>query len=1318
MKYLSLLALIIAFTVNAFSQRVVISEYFNQINYPNGEWTEFLVLEDGTSLVNCIFRDNQEALSAWQGGVQFKNVPLWTNLKRGTIIVLEHRSLEKTETLDTNSTDGYLHVSALDDNLFTLFTPTPDPDPSRTWDQKALNIANASDIMQICEADGTHIHSLSHYAQQSSSMWQGLPTPKPNMPTSATVLKSVAIYPGADKNAYLGIGGASQVQSRDSTMGLPNSAQNSLFWRSIREPQWSSTGNIPVDIQPDGNLLTWTASEEVNDNLSGYTIIRYRKSEVAGVIHPSDGTIYGSHNEYKLGTAKFIKNVVNITTYKDKSDMPCGDEYEYRVYAYRFNTGDYPEEAKEVNARGRSYNTNTYAVMSFKKIGPATPKLLVDNKEIALSNDTVLVCMGSTAKLQIKDDAAKQYQYTWYKSDKKIEEATTKFLDVQYTNTITEQYYGAIYDATANCYVYTNKVIVKYLIVPKINIAVENKVLANDTTIYICKNDSKAYRILSGSGYDEKEYKWYLNNTITKQGAKNIAANQNGIYQLKASNSGTCTAESYKITIVLTEPEFTVTPSSLTYSLSATESYLDKKVTIENKKDYPLVIKEFGRANSFQVASPTLPVTIPAFGTQEFTIRYLPASSGKVTELLKCYAVCGDTNTPVVLNVEGTKVPSLLSIDKSNIVFDTLLTCENKEDIDVVTLTNKGSEAIIINKPTIAAPFEVIEGTFPITLSKLDDKLAVKIKFKNSTMPAADYKQDLKIPYTVGGVNYEILVALSGVIAEPELEFEYPEVADTTVIPITTFTDDIITLQYDIEVKNSGNRDITITKPANYQGITFDFAPTTIAAGASDVIKVTVNHSGVTPTEYPFTLNTNPCGKPYHLKLVCSTTGFVIDSVINYGYIAKCPSRIDPKVEEITIKVLGTPESPFITDIVHSENFKLEIADGTPVSDGMKKIKVEFIGNAVKKYDEELKFTIKPMDKVYTIRVKAEVFEPTFEHYETLYFDNVKPNNKLTKSLRIINSNHLPIRLTSISNPVPSGVFSTDADTMVLKTIPPGDSIWIKFAYAPIADGEDRAQVRMKFEIDDCVYEDVVFLNGNTGQSIPLEVKFQAPTIVRLGTTINIPTYAKLDTTKGVQYLQAAIKKVEFDIEFNGSVLLPIEIVPESSLIEAKNLVLTRIDDNSAKGSFDMSSRNMQDGKFFSIRSKFLWGNDTKAEIKLKNFKVVEAAKKFSVKDDSATIKIIGDCAFETGLLKVGEASGLGVTPRINSIDIEYHLVAEDYSTLEIYDAMGKNVYYNEVTNKQGAYSLSINQQLSNGTYIAILRNGNFPRIVKFVVNQ
>lgn len=1324
MKYLSFLALVIAFTVNAFSQRVVISEYFNQNNYPNGEWTEFIILEDNTSLANCIFRDNATGLNAWQGGVKFKDVPLWHNLKRGTIIVLEHRYLEKPETLDKNASDGYLHISALDEELFTQYTPTPDPEPGRPWTEKALNIANPSDIMQICEADGTHIHSLSHYAQQAGSMWQALPNPKPNMPTSAAVLKSVAIFPGANKNAYLGIGGSLQVESRDSTMGLPNSSANSLYWRSIREPQWSSTGNMTVDIQPDGNLLTWTASEEVNDDIAGYTIIRYKKSEVAGVIHPTDGTIYGSYNESKLGTAKFIRNVVNTTNYKDQSDLPCGDEYEYRVYAYRFNSEGKPEEAIEANAHGRSYNTNTYAVKSFNKKGPDTPKLLANGKEISLPVDTILVCIGNTAKLEILDDAAREYKYAWYKidkaTDKKIDGATTKNYEVQYTNTFTEQYYGAIYDATYNCYVYTNKVLVKYLIAPEITIAVNKKVLTKDTTIYICKNDNQAWRILTGAGYDEKEFEWYLNNSVvqSQKGKPKYTVTQDGTYQLKASNSGTCTAASFKVNIVLVDPEFTITPQSLTYSLNANESSSEQKVTIENKRNYPLEIREFGGATNFVVTDPSLPFTIPASAMQEFTIRYLPASSGKVIEVLKCYAVCGDENSPVILNVEGTKVPSVLERDKPAITFDTLLTCENKVEEEVVTLTNTGSEAITINKPSIAAPYEIIDGVLPITLSKQNDKVSITIRFNNNST-AADYKQDLKIPYTVGGVNYEILVALSGVIAEPELEFEYPEIADTTIIPIATFTDAITSQQYEIEVTNSGNTDVTITKPVNDQGITFDYVPATIAAGASDVIKVTVNHSGVTPTEYPFTLNTDPCGNPYHLKLVCSTTGFVIDSVINYGYIAKCPSRIDPIERDITIKVLGTPESPFITDIVHSENFKLEIADGTPVSDGMKKIKVEFIGNAVKKYDEELKFTIKPMDKVYTIRVKAEVFEPKFDHFATLYFDDVKPGTTQPRSLRIINSNNpLPIKLTNISDPVPSGVFTTSEENEVPQTILPGDSIWVKFAYSPIVDGEERAQVRMKFEVDGCEYEDVVYLNGNTGQTIPLEVKFQAPTIVRLGTTINIPTYAKLDTTKDVKYLQAAIRKVEFDIEFNGSVLLPIEIVSESILIEAKNLVLTRIDDNSAKGSFEMSSRNMQDGKFFSIRSKFLWGNDTKAEIKLKNFKVVEAAKKFSVKDDSATIKIIGDCAFETGLLAVGEASGLGVTPRINSIDIEYNLVAEDYSTLEIYDAMGRNVYYNEVTNKQGAYSLSINQQLSNGTYIAILRNGNFPRIVKFVVNQ
>ena len=58
------------------AQFVVISEYQNISAVPDGEYTELLVVADKIDLVGYTLRDNSGS-GDWQGGVKFKDIPLW-----------------------------------------------------------------------------------------------------------------------------------------------------------------------------------------------------------------------------------------------------------------------------------------------------------------------------------------------------------------------------------------------------------------------------------------------------------------------------------------------------------------------------------------------------------------------------------------------------------------------------------------------------------------------------------------------------------------------------------------------------------------------------------------------------------------------------------------------------------------------------------------------------------------------------------------------------------------------------------------------------------------------------------------------------------------------------------------------------------------------------------------------------------------------------------------------------------------------------------------------------------------------------------------
>ncbi|HLP27146.1 MAG TPA: hypothetical protein VK147_00805, partial [Candidatus Didemnitutus sp.] len=154
LQLLALIALIFVLPLSrAQAQEMVVSEYYN-IQFVEAEWSEFLVVQDNFNAVGYMISDANTDQTVRQGGPQFRDVPLWRNLRAGTIIVLWHRAIPPTSTIDTNAADGYLELSSIDQRFFnTLLFP---------GGVDGMNIADAGDLVHIMKPDTSNVHMLGH----------------------------------------------------------------------------------------------------------------------------------------------------------------------------------------------------------------------------------------------------------------------------------------------------------------------------------------------------------------------------------------------------------------------------------------------------------------------------------------------------------------------------------------------------------------------------------------------------------------------------------------------------------------------------------------------------------------------------------------------------------------------------------------------------------------------------------------------------------------------------------------------------------------------------------------------------------------------------------------------------------------------------------------------------------------------------------------------------------------------------------------------------------------------------------------------------
>lgn len=356
--------------LHAYGQAVVVSSYYNALDVRD-EWIELLVVTDNTDIRGWTLRDNNATQDAFQTSVTFTNHPLWNNLRAGTIIQLYNRQVDALGVAiatDIDKADGYLQVHAQQAAYFTggAFGAAP------SWAGNTLNFSGNGDIVQLLDASLVHVHALGHKFTVGPD-FTALPLPKLNHTQSLNSGEVCLVCPGATLADYGSTAPTSgtvfTAKSTTVDIGLPNACTasataNTIYWRTLREPLFASqlVTPTPVVVGTPGSIsFSWTAATDPvpADGTTGYIVLR---NTVNTFIDPADGTSYT--NGSPLGSATVLAHIASssTTSYTDATVMN-GNEYYYRVYAYRYST-DQPNGNSYHPARGRAYTATFVSVQS------------------------------------------------------------------------------------------------------------------------------------------------------------------------------------------------------------------------------------------------------------------------------------------------------------------------------------------------------------------------------------------------------------------------------------------------------------------------------------------------------------------------------------------------------------------------------------------------------------------------------------------------------------------------------------------------------------------------------------------------------------------------------------------------------------------------------------------------------------------------------------------------------------------------------------------------------------------------------------------
>jgi len=410
-RILFVLALSIAWSKVATAQEIVVNEYYNTSSQ-NEEWTELVVVKDNLNLSGWFLGDNNAGTSNWQAKIEFKNVPLWKNLRSGTIIIIDHASNLSNcdDATDVDKSDGFIRVCCRNQTFFSGGSTT------------TLFLADDGDFVQIVDTSGKMVHGIGHDENPGSSVVGGNCFTTSSKWTNTTAAQSATrpcgnflyynfnmssptslkVISGTLSDFSAGIQTTTDNGLIDTTdtpfEGIGNGGNNNIWLQKLRAPIMEAQNKCYSKASNGTITLNWDKATDPfpSDRTIGYIIVRSTTNDFTtpenGKQYQVGDIINGSPTQSDLVVGIIDRS--DVTTF---SENPGTGTFYYRIFPFRYKN----TSPNDHFTRGRTYNSTNFVKVS----GGGTV-------QVTALNDTLCAPGIATLKVIAPVDAS----FSWFQT--------------------------------------------------------------------------------------------------------------------------------------------------------------------------------------------------------------------------------------------------------------------------------------------------------------------------------------------------------------------------------------------------------------------------------------------------------------------------------------------------------------------------------------------------------------------------------------------------------------------------------------------------------------------------------------------------------------------------------------------------------------------------------------------------------------------------------------------------------------------------------------------------------------------------------------
>lgn len=1107
------------------AQEVVVSEYVNQID-ETLEWTELLVLRDNLNMVGWIVTDDNGTQTARQGGCRFKDIPLWRNVRAGTIIVIHHRGQSAILREDLDPSDGYIETTIDNAAVLDVFKFATGAF------RNEMSVATDGDFLQIYRADTTYVHGLGHRADPGPS-YLSAQRPKANYPSSLGNANSVAVT-GSTLAAY-----DSDV-NRDSLSILPNNERprpgfpnilevsqranrnslNHLFWRSYREPTWPSSPTIQLRSQTATNqTIEWTAVTDPfpADNVTGYLVLRSENNFVgfdASLIR--DGATFTAGQTLSGARILAMQPTSAGAMYVDNS-VECGKTYWYRVFAYRFAPDQQLDLAStpDSSARGRQWQTSQVAN------SPAINRPLPPKPVIRASATSI--CPGDLVTLSVDTDAI---FYEWTVNGVPVTVTGTKQIIVTQAGT-----YRLRVRADGGCEVTSDPITITERPAQVLDIAPSG-------VQTICSGDSIVIRVLTAAPV----YEWRRNGQpIPGETGPSLTVRQAGDYQVRAVAGSGCPAISPVLTVRIPDVRVRFEPATLDFGiLGACATSLEGNVDLVNDGTVPVTIGSSTFPSAFSVLSPA-PGTVTLQPGQRTTVRlrFSPSVVGLTTGTgtIAIQPCAGSAS----LSVRGSRNQVLASVDVTSVDYGDFIDCDTNA-INVprrFVIRNSGTESMTLRIPVVSAPFFLERAPASVLPAGSTDTVIVRY-IATGIYRNRGVIEPIAFPFTAGACSDTLRASLQASTFKPSLEVVPPTLDLGTIAGC----DSVVTAS--VILRNNGVIPITVTAVSN-PNVTVPGLPVTIQPSSELPLNIRVVPGTLTGSfTQTLDLRFGPCentGRSIVISGILEGASATLTGTGVIGPITTCGLPVTDSTELVLTVGNGTTPGVSVSDVAITGPFAVDLVPGDGIV-GSRSIRVRATVSSDGIVSGSITVQLQPCSIVVSLplQVIGRAVSASLSRTNLDFGTIAASTSAGDLSVVVRNTGTDTI---NVSGTFPAAPFIIrNVEPSLPARLAPGDTLLATYGYTQSLEAaDDSTTVTLTYgKPPDCLTTTIVTLRGRTARpgditgvvvAIPRTLRTIAGSDVRIPVSLTSPTDLRtanaLELQFEVAYDPTLLRIVGFD---------------------------------------------------------------------------------------------------------------------------------------------------------------------------------------------